>query len=564
MALRNPWVGYVQRGYLQIKNSVLNSLGVIVPEVTDHSQSNILVVILDTFAGVAEMLNYYIDNMAREAFITTARKYSSMVRLSRLIDYRIKAAIPSSGLINITFPDNLIYINPGVTTKLIPRGTNFKTDNNIEYITTEDFTFDGTSSNKSISIPIEQKTLQENQLLGQTNGDSEQVISLGENYAHNTLSLEIGGEVWEGKETLGLSSPTDKVFIVEISAEKIAFIRFGEGINGATPDANQNLVADYYTTKGRQGNVDPDNITLTDLDFSSFVSNDVDITITNTLGTVAGTNYEDIERIRRSAPLSIRTLDRAVTRQDFKDIARLTPGVDKANLEFECGKPVTIYISPNGGGVAQQPLLDSTFNYIEERKILGIQQKVLSAGESYLYINALVTAKFRRDPIVTKTDIIKVLEETYSYLESDINKPIRKSDLMALIDNQEKVDYLDLVEFYLIPYFRPRNNNSQIAPVFKLLPGSTNKIHWGIQYTQGTFILKKEGLYYDTLTPGVEYTSNNGVMKLTLPTSGYNEADEWEFTTYPYNQNIETADFTIPIVKEEILDITVIEQLTTN
>jgi len=57
MALNNPWVGYITRSYKQIKSELLNRLGIAVPEITDHSPSNIMVIILDMFSGIAEMLN---------------------------------------------------------------------------------------------------------------------------------------------------------------------------------------------------------------------------------------------------------------------------------------------------------------------------------------------------------------------------------------------------------------------------------------------------------------------------------------------------------------------------
>ncbi len=78
MALDNPWVGYITRSYQQIKDSLLSRMVTNNPEITDHSESNILVIIIGMFAGIAEMLGYYIDNMAREAFIATARKFTSM------------------------------------------------------------------------------------------------------------------------------------------------------------------------------------------------------------------------------------------------------------------------------------------------------------------------------------------------------------------------------------------------------------------------------------------------------------------------------------------------------
>jgi hypothetical protein len=93
MALDNTWVGYLQRSYKSIKASILSRLEVLVPEVTDRSESNILVILIGAFAGLVEQLNYYIDNMARELYLPTARRYSSVVKIARLLDYRVMAKV---------------------------------------------------------------------------------------------------------------------------------------------------------------------------------------------------------------------------------------------------------------------------------------------------------------------------------------------------------------------------------------------------------------------------------------------------------------------------------------
>ena len=129
MALKNQWVGYISRGYEQIKKSLLSRLGETNPEITDHSESNILVIIIDMFSGIGEQLNYYIDNMARESFISTARRYSSIVKLTRLIDYRIKAAIPASVDLTISLPTEPIFKLQGQDEFFIPAGTKFSTNN---------------------------------------------------------------------------------------------------------------------------------------------------------------------------------------------------------------------------------------------------------------------------------------------------------------------------------------------------------------------------------------------------------------------------------------------------
>lgn len=560
MALENQWVGYLDRSYKNIKNSLLKRLGATVPEVTDHSESNILVVIVSMFSGITEMLNYYIDNMAQEAFISTARKYSSMVKLTRLIDYRVKAGIPASVDITLTFVDPIPY-KTGVTQFTIPGGTEFTTANGIKYITLEDTIV---KDNPIVKIPLSQKTFSDNILLGTTSGAIDQKFSLGEDYVHDSIILTIGGEVWERKDTLGRSGPTDKHYIVEVSEDRKAYVVFGDNINGKIPVGNQQVYADYYTTKGSAGNVNANTITGYTFDFTQYLT-DATVEATNELAAVAGTDYESIERIRRSAPLSLRTLDRAVTRQDFIDVTKLAPGVDKVALKFECGEKVQIYISPNDGGIAQSSLLSSTKNYVDERRTLNTRVSILPAGESKIYLKLDVTAKLRRNGIQTKSDITQALLEGFSYDKSDVNKPIRKSDIIALVDNLEKVDFLNLTEIYLIPYFRPVEHNNTLNKTFEVLKGSKEINHWEVRFFGGTtFKLFKNLIYEADITIGTKYVDNDSNFSITISSGTYNSGDGWEFTTYPYNENIETDDFTVPVLKEENLSITVNEQLIPN
>jgi len=560
MALKNQWVGYLNRSYQQIKSSLLIRLGETVPEVTDHSESNILVVIISMFSGVTEQLNYYIDNMAREAFISTARRFSSLVKLTRLIDYRIKAAVPASVDLLLTLPDPLVFVVPGATSFTIPAGTEFTATNGIVFITYTDFVVTKGGINK---LPLVQKTPINNTYLGTTTGSIDQVYVLPDGYAHNSLLLKLDGVIWERKETLGRSNPLDKHYIVEMSENKKAFIKFGDNINGAIPLGNQDISGDYYTTRGKEGNINANTLTTFNFNFATYITAG-GITVTNELDAAGGTDYENIERIRRSAPLSLRTLDRAVTKQDFIDIGKLSPGVDKVGLSYNCGEKVRIYISPNGGGIAQTALLESTHEYIKERRVLNIRHLILATGQSYIFIKVTVTAKFRRDAIKTKDDIISTLLTSYSYDNSDINKPIRASDIIALIDNLEKVDYLSLDKLYLIPYFRAIGHNIELNKTFETLSNSVTINHWQVKYMGTEFKLFKDYMYVSDITIDGTYIDPESNFRITIGPGNYVNGNEWEFTTYPFNNNIETDDFTVPVTTLANLDITVNEKLINN
>lgn len=558
MKLNNPWVGYSNRSYLSIKNSVLNRLGEKVPEVTDHSESNILVIIISMFSGVAEMLNYYIDNMAREAFLPTARRYSSVVRHTRLIDYRIKAIIPATADVQVKFLVNG-ELAPTTTAFEIPMGTKFYSTNNLEFITIGDIIVPvGTTI---ITIPVRQEVYNPNMNIGIVETLDDPVFSLGSNYVNDTLMLTVSGEPWERVETLGLSGPTDKHFIVDISVDKIAYIRFGDGINGALPTLGDELVGDYYTSDGSNGNVLENTITTSNFDLNQGGTNH---SITNPMQAVGGTDYEDIRRLKRSAPLHLRTLNRAVTTQDHIDIALLAPGVDKAAVEFNCGKNINIYISPNGGGVANGMLLDSVEKFFEDKKMTGTFIEAKPAGISKIYLEMNVTAKFRRSIVQTKADVQEALLEAYSYENSDINKKIRLSDVIALVDNLEKVDYLDILGIYLIPYVRPVGHNEALLGTIKVLPGSITRNHWKLQYDGSNMRLYKNNIHIGNLTVSTPYIDPLNIIQLDILPGNYITGMEWEFTTEPIGINIETNDYSVPILTSDNLVVNVIEQITAN
>lgn len=558
MKLYNPWIGYLQRSYLDIKNTMLDRLGKKVPELSDHSESNPLVIILSMFAGVTETINYYIDNMARESFITTARKYSSVVKLTRLIDYRIKAAVPSSVDITITFKDGENSVAAGVDFT-IPLGTIFiSTVDNIPFISTK--TIEVYSTDTQVIVPTEQKRYVQNVNLGQTSGLIDSTYLLPDNYVHNSLQLKVGGDNWGLVNTLGTQGSNSEVYIVEISTDKQAYIKFGDNTYGKLPTTGQTLIGSYFETYGEQGNLEKDNISTISLDipvgakFNTF-------NVTNTTPSTGGSSYESIESIRRSAPLHLRTLDRAVTKTDYEDIAKLAPGVDKALVQFSCGKTIYIYITPTGGGIASSTLLDRTYDYLDERKMVGTPIDVNPAGESYIKINIDVYGKFRKDPLVVKQEVIEELTDKYSYENSDINKKIRLSDLYAIVDNLSSVDYLNIESLYIVPYFRPIGNSSPLNPVITIEQGSEELIKWIITYQSGKFILIKDGLFIDTITPNELYKEVDNIFTIIIPNATYKENDKWEFTTYPRENNLEINDFSVPIIREEDITINVHEQI---
>lgn len=561
MKIFNRWVGYLDRSHLTIKDSVLKKLAKTNPEMTDHSESNILVIIVSIFSGIAEQLNYYIDSMAREAFITTARKYTSVVKHTRLIDYRIKAAVPSSVDILVKLLDQNGNTFQTTQPLIIPINTQFSTANGVTFITTTDkVVVPGTSI---ISLQAQQKNFRGNINLGVTQGIKDEKLNIGVDYVDNSLVLNIAGQPWELVESLGFSGPNSKHYIVDISPEGMAYVQFGDGINGEIPMGNQTVYVDYYTTLGAKGNVDANTIIATTFDFTITGANRVEIN--NPLRSVGGNGYQDIEQIRRAAPLSLRTLDKGVTKQDYIDIAKLAPGVDKSDVKFDCNTGIHVYISPLGGGIAQTALIQNTHNFIEERKIIGRPIRVQAAGESYIKLNIDVTLKKRRDKNQARQDIIQALITNFGYENSDVNKAVRKSDIYATVDNLEKVDFLNINKIYTQPYFRPLGHLSQILGTIEINDNSLIDQVWKLKYVEtisnNYFNLYKNNILVGIIDIGINFSEPTlNVFSINIQPSNYENGQEWEFRTLPINIDQLIADNSIPIIREQDLIIQIHEQ----
>lgn len=553
--ISNNWVTYLTRSYQQIKQSLLDRLVISNPEITDHSETNPLIIILSMFAGVAEMLNLYIDNMCREAFIATCRRFSSIVKLVKLIDYHIKAASPANADLKLTF-DNA---TSGPYT--IPVGTTFKSSNNLEYLTTIPIVVPVGST--EIIVTVWQISVNINVVLGTSDGTTpSQLYPLGTNYVMDSLAVSINGISWIRKNTLGYARPTYKYFIVDIDVDGIAYLVFGDGIHGQIPPAFP-IVVSYHETLGEPGNIPSDNIT-------TLVSNLIipgvnSIIVNNEDAASGGSSYESINRIRVSAPLSLRTLDRAVTDQDYVDVAKLARGVGKAAVEFDCGKTIKIYIVPINGGIAHQGLLQTTKAYVDYRKMITTFTELVPAGITRIYIEATVHAKYTQDPVATLNDILSALVAFGSYNNMEINRAIHLSDIIAVIDNLAKVDFLTLTGLSTIPYPRPLKHYTKLSWLPISLTTAVTTDYWILKLTNLATQVQvfKNNVFMGIYNFNTLFTDPGGAIKFKVYNSVlYVDGNEWEFTTYPYKQDLVLTDYTLPTILATDCNITVLPQFT--
>ena len=98
---RRPVIDYLTKDYDGFKQGMLAQIPLLLPEWKDRSESDFGVVLVELFAYAADILSYYQDRVANEAYLATATQRRSVTELLRLIGYEIDAGVAASSFLHV-------------------------------------------------------------------------------------------------------------------------------------------------------------------------------------------------------------------------------------------------------------------------------------------------------------------------------------------------------------------------------------------------------------------------------------------------------------------------------
>lgn len=558
MGITNKWLNPYQRSYQQIKAKLVESLMGLKDKdgqklITDYSEGNILIIILSLFAAIAEVLHYYVDNMARETFLSTARRYDSVVKHGALVDYHARAAIAAT--VDVILSRSITGNSIGAKLT-IPQGTLFTDQSGNSWLSARDVTW--YSNVTTCKVPIIQHEKYTTSALNNMvipTGDRVQLnfgtLPNGKYYEHGSMSLQIGGESWVLVETFAKSKPTDKHFIVSVDESLNPYIMFGDGTFGKKPAAGAKITnVVFYLTNGSQGNVKSNTITSVPSVISSSIT---DATVSNAYDAGGGSNYENFTMLKEHIPLSVKTLGVAITKEDFESLAMLVDGVNKAKADYECGRKLTVYISPDGGAVASSELISRVYNLLSQRAPMTTWLKVKSAGKVQIILEMDVTGKKSYKTAEIQTQILTALYNAYSPEQAEIGGSVRVSDIYALIDNLSTVDYLHLTKFYIKPWPTTIYGNKELAlGQFKLNKATGSMTYFIIFNSSTTFTVRSvSNGYVATGSVGgslqVVDKANGFDFSLDIQNNSYQSGYRYSITVSEPNHDYEDPGFNLPV-----------------
>ena len=558
MGITNKWLNPYQRSYQQIKAKLVESLmGLKDPQgqklITDYSEGNILIIILSLFAAIAEVLHYYVDNMARETFLPTARRYDSVVKHGALVDYHARAAIAAT--VDVILSRSITGNSIGAKLT-IPQGTLFTDSSGNSWLSARDVTW--YSNVTTCKVPIIQHEKYTASALNNMvipTGDRV-ILNLGtlpngKYYEQGSMSLQIGGETWVLVDTFAKSKPTDKHFMVSVDEALNPYIMFGDGTFGKKPAAGAKITnVVFYLTNGTQGNVKSNTITSVPSVISSSIT---DATVSNAYDAGGGSNYENFTMLKEHIPLSVKTLGVAITKEDFESLAMLVDGVNKAKADYECGRKLTVYISPDGGAVASSELINRVYNLLSQRAPMTTWLKVKSAGKVQIILEMEVTGKKSYKTAEIQTQILTALYNAYSPEQAQIGGSVRLSDIYALIDNLSTVDYLHLTKFYIKPWPTTIYGNKELnLGQFKLNKAKGSMTYYITFNSSTTFTVHSvSNGYMATGTVGnsiqVIDKANGFDFSLDIQNNNYQSGYRYSITVSEPNHDYEDPGFNLPV-----------------
>lgn len=350
MADTVPVIDYTSRSYAELRDDMLTHASSILPQWTSRSPNDFGVVMVELFAYMGDILSYYTDRIANEAFLETATQRRSVLALARMLDYRPNGT--SAATVTLTFTSA-----PGSLDVVVPAGTRVSTETvdaePIYFETDEAVTILAANNSATVTATEGQTVFEE---IGRSNGQPGQDFVLSQNPVIET-SLDVfmdegNGQllVWTWVDHLIEHGGSDRVFTTYVDDNNVTHVVFGDSVNGKIPNALTQISAGYRVGGGSIGNVGPTTITTMDSTVPGVIA------VTNITAATGGQDAETLDQIRVAAPQALIALNRAVTLRDYEALAQKVAGVSKARALSSVYSSVTLYLAPIGGGIDSQGL----------------------------------------------------------------------------------------------------------------------------------------------------------------------------------------------------------------
>jgi len=461
-------VDYTNRDYYAIRDELIARIKARVPEWSGNDNADFGLALVEAFAYMGDIANYYIDRVANEQFIATATQRDTILAIAETYGYA------PSGYKNATC--FITFYNNSGSIVTIPAGTRVQgevvsdtavqtvTFTTLEEIQVEAFADGARGEEFTLCEEGEYVTVEANNiygaLLGSSDGTSDQTFNIDDDPVVSD-SIEVYVESgntfkkWTRVQHLIDFGPNDSVFTTRYDKDNRLFVLFGDGVSGAIPTVHAAIRAKYTIGGGSLGNVASGTITnlvyVPGLSESQTAALAGVVDVLNVDGATGGSNPESNDSIRRNAPKFLRTTGRAITLEDYENLALSVDNCGKAKAVSSGWTSVTMYIAPERDDTDGDPnpgvdelgdatiewdnLRDTVASFLEDRTLAGVSLTLTRPT----YVPVTMNIQYTRDPqyttAVAEANLRSLLVDNFSYNYVQFGELLTAQDVEFVIQN---------------------------------------------------------------------------------------------------------------------------------
>jgi predicted phage baseplate assembly protein len=264
----------------------------------------------------------------------------------------------------------------------------------------------------------------------------------------STLKVYVNDVLWQEAPFFYGRGPNEHIYVTERDDEGRTTVRFGDGLTGARlPTGTNNVRAEYRKGTGLGGLVHAGQL-------SQLLSRPLGVKeVMNPEAAAGAEDPESRDDARKNAPMTVLTLDRAVSLQDYEDFARAFSGIAKAQAVWVWdGRNRSIFLTVAGpdGAVLEED--GNVINKLKEAlRAYGdpyVAFTIKSYREALFQVHGTVTvhADHLIDTVMAavKADLL----QRYSFDAREFGQPVALSEVIAVIQSVPGIVAVDIDQFH--------------------------------------------------------------------------------------------------------------------
>jgi hypothetical protein len=419
VAILGENLDYTDRDFDALRARLFALVLSVFPTWTSQQVANFGNLLVELYAFVGDVLGKYQDNQARESRWTQATQRKNLIALAKLIGYEPATATASQVTVALSIP----AAAAGDVT--IPAGTVVRTRETTDPVIFRLLADAVIEAGQTAVTATAENSEPEDDVSASSGLPTQELILSQVPYLDGSASITAGNGAYAEVDNFLNSDSTDRHFTVGVDQNDRATVRFGDGVAGAIPTGT--ITASYKTGGGADGQVEAGTVTVAEGVFTDEFGAVVQLSTTNPSASTPATDRETVEQIRVNAPLSIRAVNRTVSREDYEINALRIPQVARAlmltsNEDVGIGENQgTLYVVPVGGGSPTQDLKDDVLEQVTVTFPNTLTFLVTVSDPVFKAVDVTATIHIRKgfSGAAVKSAIVSALQTFFSPTLSD-------------------------------------------------------------------------------------------------------------------------------------------------